>query len=104
MSIFQKVYDWIDNLGVPAWLQAIFEYLCENIIYPALKELGKDNVDILQRLVVSASKMSELTNQEKAVWVLNEFKRTMDVDVKDRIINLAIELMVNKLKAQGIIK
>ncbi len=104
-SIFQKVYDFFKNAKTPKWIVEVLDYLLENVITPSLVMLGKEGIGYIQTLVLEASKHTDWTNRQKKDYVFNGFRENMNLpELKDRLLWLWIEQMVNKLKDQKIIK
>lgn len=104
-SIFQIIYDFIKELNFPPWIHEFLKYIYEHVILPSLKQLGQECIRDLQRYIIEASHHEDWSGEQKFEFVKNSFIATWGEDkVKDRILNLTIELVVNQLKEQGIIQ
>jgi len=104
MNIFQKIMNWFKRLRLPEWLSRTIETLMTDIIYPMLVAIGKEAWNLIQELVIKASKM-DATPKEKFDFVVSEFKETYnDPSISDRVLNLAIETAYNYLRKMKFIK
>ena len=104
MSVFQSAYDFFKNLVSPPWLKQITQWLNDNVLMPYLRQLGEQGVAKIEHLIIKASRM-DVSGEEKFKYVFTEFKDwAAHIKVTDEIINLCIELLLARLKKQGIVE
>ena len=104
MSIFQSAADFIKKLVSPPWLKQITQWLNDNVLMPYLRQLGEQGVAKMESLIVKASRM-DCSGDDKFKWVFTEFKDwATHIKVTDSMINLAIEVLLARLKKQGIVQ
>lgn len=103
MSV-QSVYDFFKNLVSPSWLKQLTQWLNDNILMPYLRELGEQGVAKIESLIVKASRM-DCSGEDKFKWVFTEFKDwATHIKVTDSLINLCIEVLLARLRKQGIVQ
>lgn len=104
MTFFQRIYNWISRLNFPPWLHELLNKLLHNVVIPTLQALGEEAVLFLRKKIVEVS-TQDWTGQQKFKYVFDAFKEEYtDRNIADRVINLAIEMLVNKLKVEGMIR
>ena len=98
----QDIYDKIKSWKSPDWFKTLTQFLFDKVVIPTLIQIGSDGISLIQELIVDASK-KDMSGLEKFDWVFKEFKQRWGSPLKDRIINLGIELTFHELKEKGII-
>ena len=98
-TVFQKLYDKINNWTAPIWLRNLLAEL-NTLMMIILKEAGKSYVSFLKTTIIEASTMN-ITNKEKFDYVYKKATGkalSMGLQLRDAQINCMIEFFVNKLK------
>ena len=104
-SIFQRLYTWISTWNFPPWLHELLDKVLHQVVIPTLQVLGEEAVLFLRKKIVEASRHEEWDGTTKFKYVFDMFKEEYgERDIKNRVINLGIEMIVNKLKAEGMIR
>ena len=98
MGMVQKIYDWIKSLKTPSWLKEIFDEL-QGIIISTLLQIGKEYITGLSDKIIEVANM-DITSEKKFKLVFQWGKQNIP-DIKDSVLNLAIELLVTLCKANG---
>jgi hypothetical protein len=90
MGIFQRIYDWLNDIRTPIWLQGILKEM-QDIIVASLLQIGKEYLTGLSAKICEVAG-NDWTNERKfdAVWA---WGKTNIPDVKDAALNLAIEIL-----------
>ena len=108
MGILQNLYNKIKRWRTPAWLKDLI-----NSLWSVIKEIISSSAEVLlaqikDLAIETCSKIqndpSLLTNEDKRNAAFKEIKRTAEIrglKVRDSLINLAIEIAVNFIKARG---
>lgn len=99
MSIFQKVYDWLD-FKTPIWLKALLREV-QDILISILWQIGQNYIDLLSTRIKEVSKR-DWSNRKKFESVYS-YARELGMEQRDHILNLIIEFLVARLKKQGAI-
>ena len=100
MGVFQKLANWIKSWSFPQWVNEALETVQELIIV-AVTELGKEALWSIKDSITYASEQ-EWTGEKKIKYVVDTFKRDWSgVMIKDSMLRLVIEILVNVLKSQG---
>ena len=103
MSIFNWLANFIKGLKTPKWLADMLQYLTEKVLYPTLEALGEEVKNLLTSLIITASH-KDWPGDKMFKWVVSEFKeRWGGEEIKDRLLNLGVELILAILRKQGII-
>ena len=102
MSVFQKVANWLRGLTTPKWLTDIYEYLLEEIIFPALKQLKEQALLDIQQLILEAAKM-DTSGPEKFKFVKDAFvkKWSKKIQWDTTTLNWLINLIYAEMKKKG---
>ena len=104
-SVFQVLRDWIASWDFPEWLHEFLDKLFKKVVLPTLQVLGEEMVMFLEKKIVEASKHTDWSGRKKFEWVASEFRDVyIDSDIADRVLNLGIEILFNKLKTEGFIR
>jgi hypothetical protein len=104
MTWLTKVYLTIKNLKSPEWLKELTSWLTINVLIPTLKQFTSAQIMKLESLIVTASNKN-ISGEEKLKWVVGEFKSSFSpVMIKDSLINLAVETLLQRLRVQGIVR
>ncbi len=102
--MWSKLVAWISKFTVPAWIKQLFRELWENVIFPALEDLGKEIVDWLIEQIINQSKLN-ISGSEKFKNVANAFKQKWPAkEISDRVLNAVINNLVADLTARNIIQ
>jgi hypothetical protein len=97
MNIIQKAYNWFNNLKTPKWLKILLQEV-QDVLLRVLIQVGKDYVQLIQEKIIAVSK-EDWSNERKFKEVF-EYGKWMIPTMKDSILRLLIEVIVNKLKGQ----
>ena len=102
MKIFQKPMDWFRNLKTPVWLKRLGD-IVQACAIDAFKILGGEATNYLKEQIFAQSKL-DISGKDKFENVVAAFKsKYINMQISDRIINLAIELILAQLKREKII-
>lgn len=103
LTIFDKAYLWFKNIKTPGWLRDIFAEL-QLFIMALLSEFTKMEVDFIQKTIMNESN-KDIPGKEKFDNVFNAFRERYDEStIKDRVLNMGIEIFFNYLKNKGLVK
>lgn len=94
---------WLDKLTLPKWLNDLLLKLTNDVLYEAIKIVGKEVWDFIVSECIRVSRLENISGTEKAQIVLNntlELYGNIDKTTSS-IINLCIELAVQLLKKEG---
>ena len=101
--MFQKMANWIKSIKTPAWLVSLGDIL-QSVVKDTFQILGKEATDFLKSEIFKQA-TRDIPGKDKAKNVYNAFKdQYKEVEVSDRIINLAIELLLSQLVESKIVK
>lgn len=97
-GFFKTIKEWVQSFKLPDWIRDILSKLYVNVLLPIIQQLGKDALSLIQTLIVEASN-KDISGEDKFKWVVKEFReRYSDDSIKDRALNLAVEVLFNYLK------
>ena len=101
-SIFQKAYDWFKNITTPVWLKEFFDTLQEMLI-KALTQIGEEVMTAIEAKIIEVND-KPITGREKLQEVFNYSKTVLNLTtLSNSLLNMLIEILVNRLKVSGII-
>ena len=100
MNIFQTAYNTIKNWKVPAWYKVLMQDIQE-MIFSILLQIGKNYLVGLQKKILEVNGM-DIEPEAKFELVFTWGKQNIP-DIKDSILNMVIEILVNQLKKDRMI-
>jgi hypothetical protein len=103
MNVFQRIYDWLRALKTPKWIDEMFEYMLNNIIFPALSQLKEEALTDLQQYIIEASKLDVASWPDRFNYVKEKFtfKWAAKLSLSDKDIIWIIQLVYSELKKKG---
>lgn len=102
-SIFQKMYDKISTWDLPDWFKDWLGEIQE-LIFSICMQIGKDLITEIENKIVEVSG-EDISSIEKFDKVFDYCRDTLNiVKIRDSFLNAIIEILVAKLKDNGIIK
>jgi len=102
MNIFQKAFTWVKSLKLPKWLKILFKEV-QVIVVDVLKQFTKDQINWLTSEIVRQS-TKDISGSNKLSNVADSFKsRFTGVNISTQMINLVIEILLGRLKANNTI-
>ena len=103
MTSWTKLYLWVKGWKFPTWVNDMFEWLWEDIIYPCLKQVGEEGLEFIRAEVIKQSSL-DIPGHQKLRNVRMAFREHMQaIVITDRLLDLAIQIIVNKLTKQRFI-
>ena len=100
MGLLQKIYDGIKGFKTPSWLKTILQQVQDILITIAL-QVGREYLNDLQKKMIEVSQ-SDISNEEKFRQVF-DYGKMKFAGIKDSYLNLLIEVLVNRLKANKVL-
>lgn len=103
MTIFNRIANWIRALKTPKWINEMFEYMLNNIIFPALSQLKEEALHDLQQYIIEASKLDVAGWPDRFNYVKDKFtsKWRDKLSLSDKDIIWIIQLVYAELKKKG---
>ena len=101
MSIFQKAYDWIASFKTPRWLKAFLQEI-QDMLVATLLQIGKEYLKNLENKILEVADMN-IPSDQKFMIVFTWGKQNIP-NIKDSILNLAIEILVSLLKKNSFVR
>ena len=103
MTIFQELYDAINNWRAPAWLRDFLANL-QTIIVQIAEKAGQTYLSYLEAKIIEAAGNPALTSDQKFKFVWDAARSGAVAslkDLKDNELNAIINTTVSALKASG---
>ena len=101
---FQSAYNWLRALRTPAWLNAWYDFLLNQVIFPTLSKIKEEALQDLQTYIIEASKL-DMQPTEKFNYVKDKFSVKWAVVLKldTSTLNWIINLFYAELKKKGLL-
>jgi hypothetical protein len=103
VTIFQELYDAINNWRAPAWLRDFLANL-QTVIVKIAESAGQAYLSYLEAKIIEAAGNASLTSAQKFQFVWDAAKSGSVAslkDLKDNELNAIINTTVSALKASG---
>jgi len=100
-DFFQIPANWIKSRKTPVWLRVLLFEL-QNIITSMMLQIGKAYLEGLEAKIIEVEN-SDMSGDEKWQVVFTWGKENIP-DIKNDVLNLAIELLLSILKKRKVIK
>ena len=99
MGLIQKIYDWIGSRKTPSWLKDTLQ-IVQDILVSVAIQVGQSYIEALEKKIVDVSEIKNWSNREKFTDVFNYARKKLNItDLSDRYLNLVIEALYAKLRA-----
>ena len=96
MNLTQKIYNWLSGIKTPTWLKTLLSQI-QDLIIAAAMSIGKEYISQLEAKILDTAQNSNYTSEKKFMVVFKWAKDNIP-DIKDSVLNMLIEILVNKLK------
>lgn len=102
MNPFQKAYNWIKERKTPKWLLRLLGII-EEIAVEVFTQIGKEALAYLETEIIRQAKL-DIGGREKLDNVVKGFRdKYVHIGISDYALNMAIELLLGKLKKTDIL-
>jgi hypothetical protein len=105
MTIFQELYDAINNWRAPAWLRDFLANL-QTVIVKIAESAGQAYLSYLEAKIIEAAGNASLTSEQKFKFVWDAARSGAVAslnELKDNELNALINVTYSSIKARGII-
>ena len=101
--MFKTILSWFQRIKIPKWIKDLFSDIWNDVIYPALKQLGQEIINYLIGQIIAQSKL-DIKGSEKLKNVSNAFRQKYPTEqIADKILNAVINNLVADLSVKNVI-